>query len=70
MSKEFEPSLRGKFFFRRLKKKDPGYFKRLNDRYQDLKKNSARYARVTEQELFYSYLELMDAVLDMHNRDG
>ena len=70
MSKQFEPSLKGKFFFKRLKKKDPGYFKRLNERYRDLKKSSVKYASMTEQELFYSYLDLMDAVLEMHNRDS
>lgn len=70
MSKQYEPSLKGKFFFKRLKKKDPGYIKRLNERYHDLKKSSVRYASMTEQELFYSYLELMDAVLEIQNRDS
>ena len=69
MSKHFEPSLKGKFFFKLLKKKDPGYYRRLKERFQDLKKNSVRYASMTEQELFYAYLELMDAVLEMHNSD-
>ena len=70
MPKQFEPSLKGKFFFKRFKKKDPGYYRSLKERYQDLKENSVRYASMTEQELFYSYLELMDAVLEMHNRDS
>jgi hypothetical protein len=61
--------LKGKFFFKRLKKGDPGYYKRLRGRYQDIKKSSLRYASMTDQELFYSYLELMDTVMEIQNRD-
>ncbi|OLS22079.1 MAG: hypothetical protein HeimC3_32670 [Candidatus Heimdallarchaeota archaeon LC_3] len=62
--------LKGLFFFKRLKKGDSGYYKRLNERYQDIKKNAVKYTSMTEQEIFYSYIELMDAVLEIQNKDS
>ena len=63
MEKQDEHVFKGIFFFKMLKKKDPGYIDRLIERYTTIQENSVRLALLSEQEMFDSFLELMDAVL-------
>jgi hypothetical protein len=60
----------GKFFFTRLKKKDKFYFKRINQRYKDLRENVKKTSLLSEQEMFQAYLDLMDILLQMHSKEG
>lgn len=70
MSEQEIRKLKGLYFFRQLKKRDPGYLRRLAERFKDLKTNAERYAKMTDQELFYAYLELMEVALEMHHSDS
>lgn len=57
----------GNYFFIRLKKGDSFYYKRLNDRFKKIRENTIRASKVTEEEMFISYLKLMELSIAMNN---
>ena len=58
---------RSNYFFIRLKKGDSFYYKRLNDRFKTIRENAIKFSKATEQEMFISYLKLMDLALAINN---
>jgi len=67
MKSEFSPKLSGKLFFARIKKKDKFYFRRLSERYRDLRDNVTKIGLLSEQEMFLAYLDLMDTLLQIYS---
>lgn len=68
MESVLNKSFHGNYFFKQLKKGDPSYFERLNDRFNAIKENADRLSKLTEEEMFSLFLKLMDVSLYMFYR--
>ena len=62
-------NFQGKYFLKQLKKGDISYYKRLNDRFESIRKNTIRLSSISEQEMFISFLKLMDLSIEI-NKTG
>lgn len=60
MSSKLKSNFRSNYFFIRLKKGDSFYYQRLNDRFKTIRENAIKLSKATEQEMFISYLKLME----------
>ncbi|MHA1973931.1 MAG: hypothetical protein ACTSW1_13115 [Candidatus Hodarchaeales archaeon] len=56
-----------KYWYMKKRKSDPGYLKRIIQRYQDIRENAEIYAKYTEEEMFKAYLDFMNLVFQLHN---